>query len=211
MRGQGPVHSAAPVAFSMTEQAIRLIVGLGNPGPGYAETRHNVGFWFVDLLARRLGGTLRNEPKFHGMSARVEAYGLDLRLLQPLTFMNRSGGAVAAMCRYFDLAPEWMLVAHDELDLPPGQVRLKQGGGHAGHNGLRDIMSALGSRDFWRLRIGIDRPGELGRGVDHVLSRPGREDSRAIEAALGEAADCLEDILTGRFALAMNRLHSRRP
>jgi PTH1 family peptidyl-tRNA hydrolase len=197
--------------IAMSEQGIRLIVGLGNPGSGYAETRHNAGFWFVDLVARRFGGRLRNEAKFHGMLARVEPDGFDLRLLQPLTFMNRSGQSVAAVARYFDLPPHQILVAHDELDLPPGQVRLKQGGGHAGHNGLRDIMSALGSRDFWRLRIGIDRPPGPGSAVQYVLSRPGRAEARAIEDGLDLALDSLVDILSGRFPLAMNRLHAPRP
>ena len=193
----------------MPEQAIRLIVGLGNPGPKYEDTRHNAGFWFVGLLARRHGGRLLNESKFHGLLGRMRIGGFDLRLLQPLTFMNRSGQSVAAVARYFDIAPEQMLVVHDELDLPPGQVRLKQGGGHAGHNGLRDIMSALGSRDFWRLRLGIDHPREQGRVVDYVLSRPGRDEARAIEESLEDAADNLGDIVSGRFAHAMNRLHSQ--
>jgi PTH1 family peptidyl-tRNA hydrolase len=125
--------------------------------------------------------------------------------------MNRSGQSVAAVARYFDLPPDQILVAHDELDLPPGQVRLKQGGGHAGHNGLRDIMSALGSRDFWRLRIGIDRPPGPGSAVQYVLSRPGRAEARAIEDGLDLALDSLGDILSGRFPLAMNRLHAPRP
>ncbi len=194
----------------MPEQAIRLIVGLGNPGAKYDDTRHNAGFWFVALLARRHGGRLLSESKFHGLLSRMRIDGFDLRLLQPLTFMNRSGQSVAAVARYFDIAPEQMLVVHDELDLPPGQVRLKQGGGHAGHNGLRDIMSALGSRDFWRLRVGIDHPQERSRVVDYVLSRPGRDEVRAIEESLEDAADSLCDIVSGRFAHAMNRLHSQR-
>lgn len=194
----------------MPEQAIRLIVGLGNPGPKYEDTRHNAGFWFVDLLARRHGGRLLNESKFHGLLGRMRIGGLDLRLLQPLTYMNRSGQSVFAVARYFDIAPEQMLVVHDELDLPPGQVRLKQDGGHAGHNGLRDIMNALGSQDFWRLRVGIDHPQDRSRVVDYVLSRPDLDDARAIEEGLAEAADSLDDILFGRFARAMNRLHSQR-
>ena len=194
----------------MPEQAISLIVGLGTPGPKYEDTRHNAGFWFIDLLLRRHGGRLLNESKFHGLLGRMRIDGSDLRLLQPLTYMNRSGQSVSAVARYFDIAPEQILVVHDELDLPPGQVRLKQGGGHAGHNGLRDIMSALGNRDFWRLRVGIDRPQQRGPVVDYVLSRPGRDDLRAIEESLEEAVDSLSDILTGRFSHAMNRLHSQR-
>lgn len=194
----------------MPDPAIRLIVGLGNPGPEYADTRHNAGFQFVDLLARRHGVRLLNESKFYGRLGRMRGDLFDLRLLQPLTFMNRCGRSVAAVTRYFDITPEQILVVHDELDLPPGQVRLKQGGGHAGHNGLRDIMSALGSPDFWRLRVGIDHPRERGRVVDYVLSRPGRDDARAIEESLEDAADSLLDIVSGRFSRAMNRLHSRR-
>jgi len=194
----------------MPEQAIRLVVGLGNPGPKYDDTRHNAGFWFVDLLTRHHGGRLLNETKFHGLMGRTRVAGFDLRLLQPLTYMNRSGQSVAAVARYFDIAPEQILVVHDELDLPPGQVRLKQGGGHAGHNGLRDIMSALGSRDFWRLRVGIDRPTERGPVVDYVLGRPSRDDAQAIEEALEQAEASIGDILSGRFGHAMNRLHSQR-
>jgi len=194
----------------MPEQAISLIVGLGNPGPKYDDTRHNAGFWFIDLLLRRHGGRLLHESKFHGLLGRVRIGSCDLRLLQPLTYMNRSGRSVSAVARYFDIPAEKILVVHDELDLPPGQVRLKQGGGHAGHNGLRDIMSALGNRDFWRLRVGIDRPQQPGPVVDYVLSRPGRDDLHAIQGGLEEAADSLDDMLTGRFAHAMNRLHSKR-
>ena len=140
---------------------ISLIVGLGNPGGQYAETRHNAGFWFVDLLARKHGCVFRNESRFHGETCRIFQGSRECRLLKPATFMNRSGQAVSSLAAYFRIPPEQILIAHDELDLPPGTVRLKQGGGHAGHNGLRDIISALGGRDFWRLRIGIDRPGTV--------------------------------------------------
>ncbi len=194
----------------MPEQFIRLVVGLGNPGPRYQDTRHNAGFWFVDLLSRRHGGRLRNESKFHGLLDRLHIGGFDVRLLQPLTFMNRSGLSVSALVRYLDIPPDEILVVHDELDLPPGQVRLKQGGGHAGHNGLRDIMNALGSRDFWRLRVGIDHPGDRGQVVDYVLHLPGRDEARAIEDGLEEAADAVPDILAGRFGQVMNSLHSVR-
>jgi len=194
----------------MPEQSIRLIVGLGNPGPKYEDTRHNAGFWLVDLLARRHGVRLLNDSKFHGLLGRVNVNGFDLRLLEPLTYMNRSGRSVAAVVRYFDIAPAQMLIVHDELDLTPGQVRLKQGGGHAGHNGLRDTISALGDRDFWRLRVGIDHPQDRNRVVDYVLSRPGRDEARAIDDSLEAAADSLPDILSGRFSQVMNRLHARR-
>jgi PTH1 family peptidyl-tRNA hydrolase len=194
----------------MPEQAIQLIVGLGNPGPNYQDTRHNAGFWFVERLAERHGGRLLNETKFHGLLGRVRIGGCELRLLQPMTFMNRSGQSVAAVARYFDIAPEQILIAHDELDLPPGQVRLKQGGGHAGHNGLRDTMSALGSREFWRLRVGIDHPGDRSQVTNYVLGRPGRDEADAIDEALELAEGSLADILAGRFSQAMNRLHTKR-
>ena len=195
--------------ITMSEQSVRLIVGLGNPGPMYDATRHNAGFWFVDLLDRRYGANLLNESKFRGLLGRVLIDGNDVRLLKPLTYMNRSGQSVATVARYFDIMPEQILVVHDELDLTPGQVRLKQGGGHAGHKGLRDIMSALGNRDFWRLRVGIDHPEDRSRVVDYVLSRPGRAEVRAIEECLEAAANSLDDILSGRFAHAMNRLHAK--
>jgi PTH1 family peptidyl-tRNA hydrolase len=194
----------------MPEPAIRLIVGLGNPGPEYADTRHNAGFLWVDRLAARCGGRLLRESRFNALLGRVQAGRHDLRLLQPLTFMNRSGQAVAAVAHYFSIPPEQILVAHDELDLPAGEVRLKQGGGHAGHNGLRDVMPALGSRDFWRLRIGIDHPGDRNRVVAYVLSRPGRDEARALGEALDRAADCLDELLDGRFQVVMNRLHGKR-
>lgn len=191
----------------MSEQAIHLIVGLGNPGPEYQDTRHNAGFQLVDLLIHRHPGRLLYESKFHGMLGRISLGGCDLRLLQPLTFMNRSGQAVGAVARYFNVPPSRLLVVHDELDLPAGAVRLKQGGGHAGHNGLRDIMSVLGNQDFWRLRIGIDHPADRSRVVDYVLSRPSREQAHAIRDTLERTADCLPEIVIGHFAQVMNRLH----
>jgi PTH1 family peptidyl-tRNA hydrolase len=189
---------------------IRLIVGLGNPGPDYAETRHNVGFWFVDDLAAAHGGVFRAEGKFHGELCRLTIGGADVRLLKPATYMNRSGQSVAAVSRYFDIRPEAILIAHDELDLPVGKVRLKQGGGHAGHNGLRDTIGVLGSPDFWRLRIGIDHPGNRGQVIGYVLGRPSQEDAVSIRDALDQAAGVTGDLLTGRYQAAMNRLHSGR-
>jgi PTH1 family peptidyl-tRNA hydrolase len=189
---------------------IRLIVGLGNPGPDYAATRHNVGFWFVDDLAAAHGGVFRAEGKFHGELCRLTIGGADVRLLKPTTYMNRSGQSVAAVSRYFDIRPEAILIAHDELDLPVGKVRLKQGGGHAGHNGLRDTIGVLGSPDFWRLRIGIDHPGNRGQVIGYVLGRPSQEDAVSIRDALDQAAGVTGDLLTGRYQAAMNRLHSGR-
>ncbi|TVQ85485.1 MAG: aminoacyl-tRNA hydrolase [Chromatiaceae bacterium] len=194
-----------------TEPGIRLIVGLGNPGPQYEQTRHNAGFWFVDRLAERAGAPLRAETRFHGLVARIMVAGTEVRLLKPATFMNHSGRAVAAIARYFGIPPAEILIAYDELDLPAGGLRLKRGGGHAGHNGMRDSISALGSPDFWRLRIGIDHPGHKSAVVGYVLSRPSREDADAILAAIDLAEDSLPDLIEGRFQLAMNRLHSRRP
>ena len=194
----------------MPSSQIKLIVGLGNPGPDYEQTRHNAGFWFVDQVIRHYGGTLKTESRFHGQTCRVVAEGQDLRLLKPTTFMNRSGRAVIALANYFKIAPDEILVAHDELDLPCGSCRLKQGGGHAGHNGLRDIMSVLGKRDFYRLRIGIDHPGDAKRVVNYVLNRPSKSDMEAIEESLDDAVRCLPEILSGEFQKAMNRLHSSR-
>ncbi len=192
----------------MDSPGIRLIVGLGNPGPDYAQTRHNVGFWLVDALATAHGASFRLEGKFHGELCRLALGGVDLRLLKPSTYMNRSGQSVAAVSRYFDIRPEAILVAHDELDLPVGKVRLKQGGGHAGHNGLRDTIAALGSPDFWRLRIGIDHPGERGQVIGYVLGRPSQEDGKVIRDALDQALGVTEDLLAARYQPAMNRLHS---
>ncbi len=192
----------------MAEQGIRLVVGLGNPGSQYVATRHNVGYRFVDALAARNGGQFRIENKFHGLLCRLLIAGRDLRLLKPTTFMNRSGQSVAAVVHYFDIAPAQVLVAHDELDLPVGTLRLKQGGGHAGHNGLRDIINALATRDFWRLRIGIDHPEDRSEVVNYVLSRASRDDEDRIEDALDQAKQCLSQALAGEFQSAMHRLRS---
>lgn len=196
----------------MSEPAgIRLLVGLGNPGEQYEATRHNVGFWLVDRIAADFRETFRSEPKFHGQLARISVGGADLRLLKPSTYMNRSGQSIAAVARFYSILPEQILVAHDELDYPVGQVRLKQGGGHAGHNGLRDTIAALGgSRDFWRLRIGIAHPGDRTLVTGYVLGRPSKGDAEQIDAALADAERILDDLLVGRFQIAMNRLHSQR-
>ncbi len=193
----------------MADGGIRLIVGLGNPGAQYEQTRHNVGFWLVDAIASACRESFRAEARFHGELCRVSLGGYDLRLLKPSTYMNRSGQAVAAVARYFDVSPEHILVAHDELDLPVGAVRLKQGGGHAGHNGLRDTIAALGVRDFWRLRIGIAHPGDRTLVTGYVLGRPSRDDDARIRDALSDAERILPDLVESRFQLAMNRLHSQ--
>jgi PTH1 family peptidyl-tRNA hydrolase len=192
----------------MADDAVRCVVGLGNPGPRYADTRHNAGFWFVDELARRYGGQFRSEAKFHAEACRVQVAGVDCWLLKPMTYMNRSGQAVSAFAKFYKLAPSQLLVAHDELDMPPGVVRLKRGGGHGGHNGLRDIASALSDNGFLRLRLGIGHPGHRDQVVDYVLDRPSRADAEAIAGVLGRAADELPALLAGELQRAMHRLHS---
>lgn len=189
-------------------QTIRLLAGLGNPGSEYEGTRHNVGFWLVDEVARLHGGTFRREAKFHGQACRVSVAGVDLWLLKPLTYMNRSGQSVGAALNYLKLEPEQLLVAHDELDLPVGAVRLKVGGGHAGHNGLRDTMAVLGAPQFARLRIGITHPGDRSQVVNYVLGRPSRDDEALIREGIGRAADCLPLLVAGELQLAQNRLNA---
>jgi PTH1 family peptidyl-tRNA hydrolase len=169
-----------------------------------------VGFWFADSLAAGYNGEFRVETKFHGLLCRLNVGVSDLRILKPTTFMNRSGQSLGAVARYFDIRPDQILVAHDELDLPVGSARFKQGGGHAGHNGLRDIINVLGSRDFWRLRIGIDHPGNRQQVVNYVLNRPSKEEGQAIIDVLDDAQRCLGDLLDCSFQKAMNRLHSPR-
>lgn len=193
----------------MSQPGIRLIIGLGNPGSDYALTRHNAGFWLVDHVLAAHQGSFRAEAKFHGVLARITIGGVDLRLLKPTTYMNHSGRAVAAVARYFDIPVEQILVCYDELDLPPGRVKLKHGGGHAGHNGVRDSIAALGSRDFWRLRIGIGHPGEKSRVLSYVLGRPSQTDRKLIDDVIDDAVHALPDLIEGRYQLAVNRLHSQ--
>jgi PTH1 family peptidyl-tRNA hydrolase len=189
--------------------AIKLIVGLGNPGNEYRGTRHNAGANFVEELARQCGTTLQPESKFFGLSGRATLSGHDLRLLIPTTFMNRSGQSVAAIAGFFKIAPESILVAHDELDIPPGTARFKQGGGHGGHNGLRDIIPALGNnKDFHRLRIGIGHPGHASKVTGYVLGAPSQVDRTRIDACIDEAIAALPLALDGDTTKAMTRLHS---
>ena len=187
---------------------IRLVAGLGNPGRGYAGTRHNAGFWFVDELAGRLNATFAAEAKFGGDLAKAGV----LRLVKPMTFMNLSGRAVAAAARFFGVQPAEILVVHDELDLLPGKAKMKFGGGHAGHNGLRDIQSQLGSADFWRLRIGIGHPrdSELAQQdvVDYVLKPPRSEERAAIDEAMLRALKAWPAIAQGDMEDAMMMLHT---
>ncbi|WP_116368535.1 aminoacyl-tRNA hydrolase [Parahaliea mediterranea] len=188
---------------------IQLIAGLGNPGSDYRGTRHNAGADFVEALARSCGATLQSEGKFFGLTARIRLAGHDLRLLIPTTFMNRSGQAVAAMATFYKIAPQQILVAHDELDIPAGQARFKQGGGHGGHNGLRDIVPALGnSKDFHRLRIGIGHPGHASKVTGYVLGRPSADERTRIDLSIDEALAALPLLLDGDGTRAMTRLHS---
>ncbi|WP_404296689.1 aminoacyl-tRNA hydrolase [Halomonas sp.] len=188
---------------------VRAIIGLGNPGADYEATRHNAGAWLVEAVARRTGGELRPDRKFLGLYARVQFEGQAIHLLNPTTFMNRSGGAVSALCQFYKIAPDELMVAHDELDLAPGTARFKTGGGHGGHNGLRDIISALGNEPgYHRLRIGIGHPGDAKQVTHYVLGRPGKTEHAAIEDAIDECLATLPLALCGDWAKAMNRLHS---
>lgn len=190
---------------------IRLIVGLGNPGPDYETTRHNAGFWLADHVADDLRASFAMEKSFFGMVAKARLGADNVLLLKPATYMNRSGQAVGALARFYKLAPEQVLVLHDELDLAPGQVKLKQGGGHAGHNGLRDIQAALGSPAFWRLRLGIGHPRALGLVqpvVDFVLHPPRREEQDAIDAMLDRCRAVVPWMLDGDYDRAARQLHA---
>lgn len=188
---------------------IQLIVGLGNPGQQYEKTRHNAGFWFVDAIARTHGISLKNESKFHGEAAKGFIDGQEVWLLKPMTFMNKSGQGIAALARFYKIDAENILIAHDELDLPPGTVRLKKGGGHGGHNGLRDTVAQLGSKEFQRLRLGIGHPGHSSQVSGYVLGKAPSDEQIEIERAVDKALDELSLILSGDLQKAMNRLHSQ--
>lgn len=188
---------------------IKLIVGLGNPGSEYRGTRHNAGADFVGQLTRECGTSLLPESKFAGLAGRVNLAGHDLRLLVPTTFMNRSGQAVSAMANFFKITAEEILVAHDELDIPAGTARFKRGGGHGGHNGLRDIVPSLGNnKNFYRLRIGIGHPGHASKVTGYVLGAPSQVDRKRIDASIEEAIVALPLLLGGDEVKAMTRLHS---
>ncbi|GED22107.1 aminoacyl-tRNA hydrolase [Halomonas halmophila] len=188
---------------------IKALIGLANPGDQYAATRHNAGAWLVESVAREAGTSLRPEKKFLGLYAKAMVDGQELHLLVPTTYMNRSGGAVAALANFFKLSPEELLVAHDELDLAPGCARYKQGGGHGGHNGLRDIARALGNANtFQRARIGIGHPGHASQVTQYVLNRPGKQERHAIDDAISECRATLPDAISGEWHRAMQRLHS---
>lgn len=188
---------------------IRLFVGLGNPGSEYESTRHNAGFWWIDHVARATGARLNVEAKFFGLAGRLKSGSHEAWLLEPTTFMNASGRSVAALARFYKIDPEEILVIHDELDLAPGQAKLKLGGGHGGHNGLRDIAAQLGTPNFWRLRLGIGHPGEKSAVVNYVLHTPSREESILIDENIHTSAALLPMLLEGRHEAAMLKLHTK--
>ena len=194
----------------MAGEPLKLIVGLGNPGTEYARTRHNAGFQFVDELARRHGALFRSEPRHRAELARAHIGESELWLLKPMNYMNRSGDPVRSVASFYKVPLGSILVAYDELDFPAGVVRLRQGGGAAGHNGMRDVIAQMGD-GFWRLRIGIGHPGDRSQVLDYVLGRPQAEDAQLIEEAIGAAADAVPVLLTEGAQIAMNRLHSREP
>lgn len=192
--------------------SIRLIVGLGNPGPEYEQTRHNAGFWLVDNLANMLPGCrLQRESRFNGMLAKTSIAGNEVWLLEPLTFMNRSGQSVSALARFFKIKPEEVLVVHDELDIAPGIAKLKKGGSSGGHNGLKDITAALGTQDYWRLRLGIGHPRNQNSQqavADFVLHRPRKEEQELIEASIDKSLRIVPLAVEGKFDVAMMELHT---
>lgn len=193
--------------MKVTDIKPQLIVGLGNPGADYVLTRHNAGVWFVDLLAEKYGGQWRADRKFHGEVSRLTVDGHDVRLLKPTTFMNRSGLSVQAMTAYLKLKPEDVLVAHDEIDLPVGSVKLKYSGGHGGHNGLRDLHRVLG-KDYCRLRLGVGRPTHSADVIDYVLKRAPKAEQQSLMEAVAKAVDTLPYLLEQGMEKAMTRLHS---
>ena len=188
---------------------IKLFVGLGNPGPEYEATRHNAGFWWIDALARELKAPLSLDKSYYGQVARTTLNGQTVWLLKPLTFMNLSGKSVAALARFFKIEPAQVLVAHDELDIAPGQAKLKFGGSHAGHNGLRDIHAQLGSSDYWRLRLGVGHPGVKSEVINWVLKKPSQEDRMAIEDSIARALKAVPELFKGEMEKATMMIHTR--
>ena len=188
---------------------IRLFVGLGNPGPEYEATRHNAGFWWIDEVARATGARLSAEAKFFGLAGRMKSGAHEAWLLKPTTFMNASGRSVAALARFYKIAPEEILVIHDELDLLPGSAKIKKGGGNGGHNGLKDISAQLGTPDYWRLRLGIGHPGDKSAVVNFVLHEPSRDEANLIQDNIDESARLLPMLLEGSMEAAMLKLHTK--
>ena len=189
---------------------ISLIVGLGNPGSEYAQTRHNAGSWFVERLAEQYGIALKADPKYKGISGRGKIEGQDVRLLLPTTFMNLSGQSVVPFAKFYQIAPEAMLIAHDELDMDPGVIRLKTGGGHGGHNGLKDIVPHIGS-NFHRLRIGIGHPGSKERVSGHVLSKAPSSEQNLMDDAIAHALSRIQLLVNGDIQQAMNQINAYKP
>ncbi len=189
--------------------ALRLVVGLGNPGPDYSETRHNAGFWFCERLARELGASFSRESRYHGLVAKCRLASADFFMLMPQTFMNRSGQSVQALMHFYRIEPAEMLVVHDELDIPPGQLRLKFGGGLGGHNGLKDITAHLGTQDYWRLRVGIGHPGDRNEVINYVLKPPRKEEAGEIDAALDRALLAWPLLANAEFNAAIQRINSK--
>jgi len=187
--------------------ALKLIVGLGNPGVQYLRTRHNAGWWFVDALLAQQQAAWRHEPQQQADLARVRIEELELWLAKPMTFMNRSGAAVSAIARFYRLTPQEILVVHDDIDLPPGTARFKHGGGHGGHNGVRDVMAHIGG-EFWRARLGVGHPGARDLVLDAVLDRPTAGEQALIDQAIQRTLQALPELLRGNAQRAMNRLHS---
>ncbi|MDR3455732.1 MAG: aminoacyl-tRNA hydrolase [Rhodoferax sp.] len=190
---------------------IKLFVGLGNPGPEYEATRHNAGFWWIEALARELKVSLVPDKSYHARVARTTLHGQPLWLLEPQTFMNLSGKSVAALARFFKIQPDEILVVHDELDLMPGQVKLKLGGSHAGHNGLRDIHAQLGSADYWRLRLGIGHPGVKAEVINWVLKKPSPEQRAAIEDGISRTLKAVPHLVAGEMEKATLIVHTSKP
>lgn len=189
---------------------LSLIVGLGNPGKEYAQTRHNAGAWFVERLAEQYGIVLKADPKFYGISGRGNIEGQDVRLLLPTTFMNASGKSVVPFAKFYQVIPEAMLIAHDELDMDPGVIRLKTGGGHGGHNGLRDIVPHLGA-NFHRLRVGIGHPGSKERVSGHVLSKAPSSEQNLMDDAIHHALSRIKLLVSGEIQQAMNQINAYKP
>ncbi len=188
---------------------IRLFVGLGNPGPEYEDTRHNAGFWFIDELARRFKVSLQPDRAYHGLVARANLPQGPVWLLQPMTYMNVSGKAVAPLARFFKIEPSEILVVHDELDITPGEIKLKQGGGNGGHNGLKDIQAQMGSGDFWRLRVGIGHPGVKHEVAAYVLRKPPAAEREAIVRCIDKGLDSVDAMLAGDMAKAVRQVHAQ--
>ncbi|HTH80879.1 MAG TPA: aminoacyl-tRNA hydrolase [Ramlibacter sp.] len=190
---------------------IKLFVGLGNPGTEYEATRHNAGFWWVDALSQELKAPLRDEKGYHGLVARANVHGQTVWLLEPQTFMNVSGRAVAALARFYKIKPEEILVVHDELDVAPGEAKLKFGGGHAGHNGLRDIHAQLGTGDYWRLRIGIGHPGVKSEVADWVLRKPAPAQRTAMQDCIARTLKAAPALIAGEMQKATLLIHTSKP